>query len=153
MSGKYATPLRLEPRSSRYLGRFLAAVHIIALGILPFSQLPPAAIAAIVPLVILSYLHHHRLQVRRRAGQAVTALHWDSGNHWRLTLQAGCTIAAALLPGVFIQPWLVILRFKTEYGRTACVVLLSDMLDPDDFRRLRVRLLTEMKQLADSGSR
>ena len=153
MSGKYATPLHLEPRPSRRLGRLLAAIHATALGILPLSQLPPPAIAVIAPFIVYSYLHHHRLQVRRRAARAITALRWDAGNHWRLHLRSGNTVAAYLLPRVFLQPWLVILHFRTEQGRTASVVLLSDMLEPDDFRKLRVRLLTEMKQLADPGSR
>jgi hypothetical protein len=128
-------------------------VHATALGILPFTQLPPLAIAAIAPLVVLSYLHHHRLQVRRRAPRAITSLCWNSGNHWRLTLRSGKTITASLSPRLFIQPWLVILHLRTEHRRTACVVLLSDMLEPDEFRKLRVRLLTEMKQLADPGRR
>jgi hypothetical protein len=128
-------------------------VHATALGILPLTQLPPLAIAALAPLVVYSYLHHYRLQVRRQAAQAITALRWDCGNHWRLTLHSGSTVAAYLLPQVYIQPWLVILHLRTEHGRTACVVLLSDMLEPDEFRKLRVRLLTEMKQLADPGNR
>lgn len=153
MSRKFVTPLRLEPRASRQLGRFLAVVHVMALGILPFTQLPPLVIAAIAPLVVFSYLHSHRLHVSHRAPQAIAALHWDSGNHWQLTLGSGTTVSAALVPRVFIQPWLVILHFKPEHARTACLVLLSDMLAPDDFRKLRVRLLIDMQRLATPGSR
>jgi len=42
----------------------------------------------------------------------------------------------------------VILHFRRDDGRTVRLVLLPDMLDADSFRRLRVRLLIDMKHLA-----
>jgi hypothetical protein len=54
---------------------------------------------------------------------------------------------------VFLQPWLVILHFRRDDGRAARLVLLPDMLDRETFRRLRVRLLIDMKHLAVPGAR
>ena len=42
----------------------------------------------------------------------------------------------------------MILHFRRDDGRAARLVLLPDMLDADTFRRLRVRLLIDMKHLA-----
>jgi hypothetical protein len=68
----------------------------------------------------------------------------------RLTLRSGRETGATLRPFVFMQPWLVILHFRRDDGRTVRLVLLPDMLDADSFRRLRVRLLIDLKRLAAS---
>lgn len=43
-------------------------------------------------------------------------------------------------------PWLVIMHFKGDGGRTHHLVLLPDMLEKRLFRRLRVRLMIEVNQ-------
>jgi len=53
------------------------------------------------------------------------------------------------MPQVFILPWLVIMRFKSNRKRLHHLVLLPDMLEPGVFRRLRVRLMIELNQAAD----
>jgi hypothetical protein len=53
---------------------------------------------------------------------------------------------------VFIHPRLVILRFRRSPWQTDSVLLTSDRLDPEKFRKLRVRLLTEIRQLAGPAS-
>ncbi|MEA2092954.1 MAG: protein YgfX [Pseudomonadota bacterium] len=148
LSRKYATPLHLAPDASRRLGLLLAAVHGTTLLMLPFMALPARVALVLALALLLAYIHARRSHVLRTRPDSIRELVWDSGNHWRLGLQSGTITRASLLPYVFIHPWLVILHFKRQDGRRSRLVLFADMLDPDDFRRLRVRLLIEMKQIA-----
>ena len=132
---------------------FLALSHGAALAVLPFCGLPPLPCFALALGVVLSWLRTRRREVLRREPEAIQALVWVDGNRWRLTLRSGDETGAALRPFVFMQPWLVILHFRRDDGRAARLVLLPDMLDADSFRRLRVRLLIDMKHLAVPGIR
>lgn len=49
-------------------------------------------------------------------------------------------LLAELLPGAHVHPWLTIFRLKTGTGDTLPLVVASDSLCPEDFRRLRVFL-------------
>lgn len=152
LSRTYATPLRLEPVVSRRLGRFLALSHGTALAVLPFCGLPPLPVAALALGVVLSWLRTRRRDVLRRDPDSIASLVWEEGNRWRLSLNGGVETGAVSRPFVFLQPWLVILHFRRDDGRAARLVLLPDMLDADSFRRLRVRLLIDMKHLAVPGA-
>jgi hypothetical protein len=148
LSGKYATPLSLEPRRSRQLGVLVAVVHGGALLVLPFTGLPQPVMAAIALGVAGSFLRAWRTQVSLTGPAAIRRLRWGEGNDWELTRQDGTTLHTSLQPRVFIHPRLVILRFRKSPWRTDSVVLTSDRLDPDLFRKLRVRLLIGIRQLA-----
>jgi hypothetical protein len=153
LSGTYATPLRLEPGVSRRLGGFLALSHGAALAVLPFSGLPNLPVAALALGVVLSWLRCRRRDVLRADPEAIASLVWEAGNRWRLRLHSGTETGAALRPFVFMQPWLVILHFRRDDGRPARLVLLPDMLERETFRRLRVRLMIDMKHLDVPGVR
>lgn len=131
---------------------FLALSHGAALAVLPFCGLSPLPVAALALGVALSWLCTRRRDVLRRDPDSIVSLVWEEGNRWRLTLHGGDETGAVLRPFVFLQPWLVILHFRCDDGRAARLVLLPDMLDADSFRRLRVRLLIDMKHLAVPGT-
>ncbi len=148
LSRKYATPLRLEFGRSRRLGVYLTLLHVTALVMLPFMQLSAMPALLVMLLLLLSYLRYHRLYLAENP-DAIRALVWGPAERVQLTLGSGCQVSAALLPHVFIQPWLVILHLRQNQGRKRHLVVLPDMLDSASFRRLRVRLLLEMKQTTD----
>jgi len=150
---KYATPLRLELGRSRRLGRYLTLLHVAALVMLPFMQVPGRPTLLVALVVLLSYLRYRRLYWPGDNPDAVRALVWGPADRVQLTLGSGHRVSAALLPHVFIQPWLVILHLSQQHGRKRHLIVLPDMLDAEDFRRLRVRLLLEMKQAADWSGR
>jgi hypothetical protein len=132
---------------------FLALSHGAALAVLPFCGLPPLPVATLALGVVLSWLRTRRREVQHRDADSIQSLVWEEGNRWRLTLRSGQETGASLRPYVFLQPWLVILHFRRDDGHAARLVLLPDMLDADSFRRLRVRLLIDMKHLAAPGAR
>ena len=136
----YAPPLRLERRSSRHLLVAMIVVHSLAL-----LMVPPLPVAWWIKLplamaISAQWLVSWRRQVAFTSPLAVKRLVWTGGNRWELFGAGGASCEARLLPGAYIHPLLVILRFATEGKGNRAVVLPGDSLDPDGHRRLRVQL-------------
>lgn len=130
----FASPLVLEPRRSRYLHIYLVLIHALALAVIAAPlNLSLTLRLAVAVVVVLSFIRHiTRLPPRRLA--------WQTDEDWQLLFQDGSERTGQLRPDTYVSPWLVILRFQLEQGGRCSVVILPDMLDPQSFRRLRVRL-------------
>jgi hypothetical protein len=124
-------------------------LHMVALMMLPFMQLTAMQTILLTLVVLLSYLRYRRLYWSGDDPDAVRRLVWGPADRVLLTLGSGRRVKVALLPHVFVQHWLVILHLSQNKGRRRHLIVLPDMLDTESFRRLRVRLLLEMKQTAD----
>jgi hypothetical protein len=129
----------------------LAMTHAAALVVLPFLQLPPWLVMTLAVLLLLGYRRACRVHIHRRHPDCIRQLVWGSGNDWRLTLVSGERVRARLRPYAFVLPRLVILYFHQANGRTSCIVLPADTLDPVLFRRLRVRLRIELPRIVATG--
>jgi hypothetical protein len=124
-------------------------LHMVALMMLPLLQLSALPTLLLALVVLLSYLRNRRLCWSGGNPDAVRGLVWGPADRVQLTLRSGRRVNAALLPKVFIQHWLVILYLSQNKSRRRHLIVLPDMLDTESFRRLRVRLLLEMKQVTD----
>jgi hypothetical protein len=89
-------------------------------------------------LIVLSWLWNHALHAARRADRSLVSLVWLADGEWRLTERGGATRSGRLRWDSYAHPWLTVLNFTG--ARRCSVVLLPDSLDPETFRRLRVRL-------------
>lgn len=130
----YASPLVLEPRRSRYLLIYLVLIHALALAVIaaPFN-LSLSLRLAVAAVVVMSFI---RQIIRVPPWRLV----WRTDQDWQLLFQDGRERTGQLRPDTYVSIWLVILRFQLEQGGRCSVVILPDMLDPQSFRRLRVRL-------------
>jgi hypothetical protein len=137
-SARYAAPLRLEPRRSRRLAVYLAAAHGGALALLPLLPLGMPVVAVLAGLIVLSWAWNQATHVWLRRDRSIVSLVWLADGTWRLTDRGGTTRVCRLRWDSYVHPWLTVLNFT---GASRCsVVLLPDSLDPETFRRLRVRL-------------
>lgn len=123
-------------------------VHGSALLVLPFTGLPLPVIFIITLATARSLLLAWRMHVSLTHPAAIRHLCWGHGSDWQLTRNDGITLHTSLQPRVFIHPRLVILRFRRSRWHAVSVLLTADRLDPELFRRLRVRLLIDIHQLA-----
>jgi hypothetical protein len=135
------TPLVLELRPS---GR-LAGACTLAWGggavaaLLSGVPLPLATVLALGALAGLARCL--RRTALNTARDAVTALAWGADGGWTLGLGDGSRVTATLLPAPYRQPWLTVLRFRVPGRRLpVSAVITRDRVDPEPFRRLRVRL-------------
>jgi hypothetical protein len=81
---------------------------------------------------------------------------WGSDDQWQLFDGRQRTFSATLLPTTVVHPQLVVLNLRLAgqpwYCRWRSIVLLRDNIDPETFRRLRIRLRWYSPQAADSSA-
>jgi toxin CptA len=139
-SPKYASPLYLKPETSRIFVALFLTGHLGAMAsvlLLNFSWELKAALLIILAISLVVVL-------RGRGIGNVSSLTWKDGGEWALKLDNGTEYETQLLPSSYVNPWLVVLNFhKAENNRGRSVTLFRDALDPESFRRLRVRLGVE----------
>jgi len=92
--------------------------------------------------VIGSLIYTLNRHVLMRSKNAITNLTWNGNGDWVLFTRDGKSLNARLQKSTYLHARLVILNFKIG-NRNQSLVLLSDNLDPETFRRLRVRLQLE----------
>ena len=144
-SPKYATPLILEPRPSRWLLSLMLFAHGGAIAVLLALQAWPWPLRLFLVMAVLAGLCFTLGRLGwRRSPTCIRRLIWQTENQWRLERCNGEILATRLQPSSFMHPWLVVLNLRVEGRRLPCsLVLARDSLDAATFRRLRVRLTTE----------
>lgn len=146
LSTQYAAPLRLELGPSRALAAWLIVVHATPLILLPLLQMPLWLKLAIAAAVLYGLFAAWRRLLWRGHPDAVRTLLWSEAGHCQLTMNSGQQQRLSLASQAFILPWMVVLHFNTPQRRLRYLLVLSDMLDDEAFRRLRVRLRIEIDQ-------
>ena len=131
--------LEFERRSSRSLSLILLVLHIGAalciLWVLPYTTL---ALLLLLPVVAMNfYTQYCRHVLLSDNSSVVSVRHSEQG--WNLYFFDNEELDVELLRDSYIHPLLVILNFKQGRQRIS-VPLPFDALDPEQHRRLRVRL-------------
>jgi hypothetical protein len=146
-----APTLRLELRRSRLqrvLAVLLLAGSVLALVLAPWPHWLRAA--AVIALLAVSVL------LVRRPGAGAAGLEWRADGSWWLLVdddgQGGAPTARPLrLRSARAIGPLLALRFSTGSGRLP-IDLWPDSADPDDLRRLRIRLQRTQIDTATPGA-
>ena len=141
----YATPLRIELRASRLAALWLLPLHVAGVAVLPFTSLPFWSMVACLLACAGNLVWHWSRYVSRRQAPLRTFI-WKQDRDCGVVDDDGAAVACTLAPRAFVMPWLVILHYRTG-GRRHSLFILPDMLPADTFRRLRVRLKTELCQV------
>ena len=133
--------LRVSPRPSR-----VAAVAIVALAVAALGAvvcLPtPIAVDIVAAVALLGWARHHiRLHVTRSAPGAFVELLVSSDAVIVVRRRDGKLVAGHVRSATFVHPWFTSIVWKPDRARwSRSIPLVPDMLDIDDFRRLRVLL-------------
>lgn len=138
---KYAAPLYLKRHPSRPLGIFLTVTHGGGLLLLLWLALPGGLMGCLSLGICVSLHQSLRGQALLSSSRAIIEVSWDGEGVWRLRQRNGREWIGKLLPGYFVGPRLVLLSFvQRPWWRRASVVFLSDNIEAESLRRLRVRL-------------
>lgn len=140
-SKKYASPLHLEIKPSRFLFYFLVALHFFAfilLWLLPLFLIWQILISI---FIIASGNYSVKMHATKQLPSSVIGLIWDVGDQWFVQTREGKTQPVILHGNSYVHPKFTLLNFKQENKWFAkAVILLWDNVDENSFRRLRVRL-------------
>jgi hypothetical protein len=130
--------LMLALRPSLRLALLLGGLHAGALFCLWLVPLTLWVKLSGSGLLLMSAVHavfHHALN---RGPRSVQALTLDQAGRLEVVMK-GNRLAAELVPGAFVTPWLTVLPCRTAKGRVS-VLLTPDRVEAESFRRLRLRL-------------
>jgi len=131
--------LRFELKPSLALRTFTVLVHLSALALLAALSL-----SLIVKLLIAAGIVFSAIEAYGKAAlvsrRSIVGLQSKPDGSWRLLHKSGDERIAELRDyRLFAR--LIALCFKSGGYRRACTVVLYDSLSPQDFHRLRLRLL------------
>jgi hypothetical protein len=130
----------IEIRPSRAVAVFILVIHLLALAVLCISYPFEPLVVAILPVVLMSGYHGWATFVRARGARTIRRIELNGRGEWMLYDGNGEGRAALLQGGGFVSTWLVVLNFSLGGWRRRPVILLSGNTEPDQLRRLRVRL-------------
>lgn len=133
--------LDFKPRASRLLSRFLIMVHALAAVVILLWVPGRVAVAALLGLVVISFLSNYRRHVLHRGRHAPRRVVCQGNGQWQLQDRYGEMLPARLHPSSYLHPKLVILNFVLDRApRRRNLVLCPDSLDTQTLRQLRARL-------------
>lgn len=138
MSASLQRHYKLRP--SRYLSLFISiacllsfgVAYILPLGILVYSVLN----SFILAVGVFAFFSKARLNLT----DSCVAFRLEDEMGISLILRDGSHQAGKLVAGGVILPFMVLIDVRLEHGGHRSLVLLSDSMDADSFRRLRVLL-------------
>ncbi len=129
-------PIIIGLHRSRFMDLALLVVAM-ALGatVLAFPTGFPFRLACLLVILLLA------VQIWRRLSPRLSAIRLEKTGQLSV-FPAGADefVAATLLPGATVHPWLSIARLQTDDGRIHILIVAPDSTEPQGFRRLRVFL-------------
>jgi hypothetical protein len=139
MQNHFELPLFITVRASPWLKVAVYFVHLGAILALTVSNIPLVIQFLIISGLLTSLVRTHQLYISQKDPHTAVRLVLKQTGEWLLGLAAGENIAVTLRPMAFVHPMLVVMSFQAD-RQTYRVILTPDTVDPDTFRRLRVRL-------------
>lgn len=156
--------LVIKPRLSIIMLSLQLIVHAGALLSLLLLGLPGVMVVALAILLLLHLLFVLARLDGMPTAWAISTLTWREDATWSVALGDHSQHPAQLLPGMYLTPWLVVLRFSLSptqsptqsptlsaprsatlllvHNRKRTLVLFRDSVEAECLRALRVRLLT-----------
>ncbi len=132
--------LIVDIRPSRRLALFISLTHFAALLVIARLGIQyPVLLLLLVP-VLVSGIRSWRVHGLLRGDRAVRRVEWGPDGEWTLFGPDGDRRSALLQSNGIVLPWITLLNFSLGGLRRRHLILLKDNCDPNQVRRLRVRL-------------
>jgi toxin CptA len=136
MQKTYQLPLLLTLNCSKRLTWFIKFIHVLALVAGVMNSLP----VIIKGVLLLAIGSHFYFQLKKLKSQQYTIKHSETLG-WELA-DGDDFAVIQILPSTVISIFAVFLQFEKENQSKQSLVILSDALAEDDYRRLIVTLKT-----------
>jgi len=131
----------LELGRSPELAAVMVVLHASALAVVLSSPLPPAPALVAVLVLLVSLVAIVRNDCLRTGAHAIVRAQVGADGTLVLVDASGTSSAGVVLPGCYVVPWIVLLRFRLDGRRRAgTLAIVRDAATPDGLRRLRILL-------------
>lgn len=132
-------PLAIALKPSRILAAILLIAHVVSAVLILILPLPIGLKLLGIAVIVAACFYYVRRYALLNIKSAVRDLRLLSDG--KLEIFCSEWQSAELVGEQFVHPLLTIIRCRTETDRwPVSIVVLSDMLDAEQFRMLRVRL-------------
>ncbi len=145
LTNPFLNQLKLTVKLSPIISLSVLVLHFIALSLPWYSGLPLWAKIMLNVLLILSLLYYLNKYYLTPIKQRIVQLVLNGDDHWQVNLADGTSYPATLEPVLFVHPLLTIITLKFNHTKNS-VIFTPDMIEANQFRRLRVRLRFKAEQ-------
>ena len=135
----YLNTLRLSVKTPFSVVFVVFFVHIISLIFPWFSAIHISLKLVLSSLVIVSFCYYWFIYFESTAKKRVTEIILNAEDQWQVKMSDGSTFDAEPGKTQFVHPWLTIVSLCYEKS-SHFFIFTPEMIDTDQFRRLRVRL-------------
>ena len=133
--------MKITLRPSRILTAILVLAHGAAIAIVALAGMPLWLELIAIAVLVASLIFDVRQTALLRAPNALITLEIASDDKLSIQTRRGEWIECEVLGSTYVTSFLTILNLKViDSGRNTRAVILSDSLDAEDFRKLRVWL-------------
>jgi hypothetical protein len=139
MAGAFNNPIRIPVKRSRWLLAGISLSHGGAICLLWPVVLPVGLKIIFLLMTCVSFIYSIHKYLYYFDNNCPIELFLNNEDEWFLTIRRDKTYEVQLHAEHYVHPWLVVLLFRTETCNHT-IILTPDMIHPDVFRRLRVRL-------------
>jgi membrane-bound toxin of toxin-antitoxin system len=133
----FLATFRLPAKKSPVLLIVSTSLHILCLFLPWFTGLSLTIKIVLTCLTSVSFYFYQYRFYKVKTG--VSELILNSEDNWQLKTNNGVVHCASLGSSLFVHPWLTIISLIYEHRREY-FIFTPEILDSDQFRRLRVRL-------------
>jgi len=134
-------PFVIELQADKLTWSMVLIPHLFAIFVLAvISHIPIYVKVTLLSLVFFSLYFYLRKHAFKNLKCSVRKIKLDSMKNWSIFLNNNEQHRAELLPTSYMSNWLIILNFKSDAGCVQSAILTRFNIDPDCFRRLKIRL-------------
>ena len=133
---------------SRFLDRVLLFILLLTISLLMAWPVASAIrVGCLIVALLAGWLAYLQLSPR------LAAIRLERDGRIRIAVSGQDEFRnVRALPGATVHPWLTVLRLQEEQGERHSLLVSGDMMEPGDFRRLRVFLRWRAKFNPVQGS-
>ncbi len=141
--------LKISLRPSWILAAILAVAHGTAIAMIALISLPLWLQLIAIAALVLSLMFNARQYALLRSPNAVVAIDIASDDAFSVQIRSGDRIECEVLGSTYVTAFLAVLNLREkDSGAVRRAVILSDSVDKEDFRKLRVWLRWKGGKLA-----
>ncbi len=150
-SNKFTQVVTILIVPSRIKQGLIVIPHLIVITILSLflSLYANSVMYFLIPLIIiaLSFVYYVKLHLTLSLNKSVSMIHKSIGDRWSLSFKDDIKNDFLISETSFSSNILLVLNFYDKSNNTYTVLITSDSVDKDQFRRLKIFLKTRKKSI------
>lgn len=139
----FTKPLNLSLEFSNSIRWGITALHLLVASVIMIASNSFVVTVLLLLIALSSYFYYYQWHVTQSLVKSIVKIKLSSTGEWSLINSQNKLIKVALQPTSFLSKYLLILNFYSLRNKKYTVLISKGRVNPNDFRRLKVRLKTK----------